>query len=114
MIGEHERHGLRVDQLERALAVVRREDRELAAERELEDPEILRLVVDVEDRDTRGNRAADQAWVSRSRSPTGSRTVKVVPRPGADSTSIEPPWSITIRRLIESPRPVPLPASFVE
>jgi hypothetical protein len=49
VIGQDQRHRLGVDQLEPALARVRRQDRELPAEHQLEDAEVLRLVVDVED-----------------------------------------------------------------
>jgi len=50
VIGEHQGDGLALEDLEALFAAARREDRELAAEGELEDPQVLRLVVDVEDR----------------------------------------------------------------
>src|SRR5262249_24901069 len=43
----------------------------------------------------------------------GSRTVMVVPSPGRDSASIDPPCSSTIFRTIAMPRPVP-PSKAVE
>src|SRR6266478_5202255 len=36
-----------------------------------------------------------------------------VPRPGSLSTSIQPPWSVTMPCATESPRPVPSPTSLV-
>ena len=52
VIGEHERDGLRADAARAPCSpLVAVQDREVAAEGELEDAEVLGLVVDVEDRE---------------------------------------------------------------
>jgi len=39
--------------------------------------------------------------------------LKVVPRPGSESTVMNPPACFTIPYTVASPNPVPLPVSFV-
>ena len=43
----------------------------------------------------------------------GSAIVNVVPWPGALSTLMRPPHSLTIARTVARPRPVPLPSALV-
>ncbi len=47
-------------------------------------------------------------WPDASSAAAGRRTVNVAPRPGRLSAPIVPPWSATIEREIERPRPWPL------
>jgi hypothetical protein len=44
----------------------------------------------------------------------GSVIVKTVPSPGWLSTSIRPPWLVTIRQHLDNPRPSPRPACRAE
>ena len=117
VIGDHHRHRLGVDDLEPLLAARRGEDRELAPERELEDPQVLGLVVDVEDRILA--QLAEHLGVRPHRAPRpahpapGSAAPRACPRRGSDSSSSRPPCSSTIRRLIESPSPEPRPTLVV-
>src|SRR5262245_46160122 len=62
------------------------------------------LLVVLDHQDALSHAQALEAWRSAR---TGMRTLKVDPRPTADSTQIRPPWSSTIRLAMESPRPVP-------
>jgi eukaryotic-like serine/threonine-protein kinase len=50
-----------------------------------------------------------QSWQLRQLLLVGSETKKVVPRPGVLSTQMRPPWSSTICRQMNSPRPEPRP-----
>src|SRR5262249_8988206 len=43
----------------------------------------------------------------------GTSTMNVAPPPGVGESEISPPCSLTMLYVIESPRPVPVPTSFV-
>jgi len=48
----------------------------------------------------------DAAGLTVAEAPSGSRTVTVVPAPGALSNAIAPPWALTISRTMASPSPL--------
>ena len=61
-----------------------------------------------------GDRAAAAQSGERAHESTrGRKMVTVVPRPGALSTTISPLLCVTMPYVMASPRPVPLPGSFV-
>src|SRR5262249_28235636 len=75
----------------------------------------LRLVVHQQDRMLARHRAPPEkclpSYVRWGRN--GSRTRNVLPRPTSLSTSIAPPWSRTMPKLTDRPRPVPWPTGLV-